>query len=133
VLGDLNAFPLASTEGSLLLENSATESGPLEILAAGEPPLLRALFAKLPREERYSFIFDGNAQLLDHILVSPELYAHSEIDVVHVNTEFASPSSDHDPILARLDVLAAPEPPAAASAAAAILALTALRSTKRAG
>ncbi len=129
VLGDLNAFPL---EGSSLgLEGSPAETGPLEVLAAGEPPLLRALFSKLPRAERYSFIHEGNGQLLDHVLVSTELYAHSEFDIVHVNAEFASPASDHDPILARLDVTAAPEPSSAAAVAAALLVLTALRRIHR--
>jgi hypothetical protein len=143
VLGDFNAFPLEGSslglegsslglEGSSLgLEGSPAETGPLEVLAAGEPPLLRALFSKLPRAERYSFIHEGNGQLLDHVLVSPELYAHSEFDIVHVNAEFASPASDHDPILARLDVTAAPEPSSAAAVAAALLVLTALRRIHR--
>jgi len=133
VLGDLNAFPLEGAEGSLLGSQGspAAETGPLEVLAAGEPPLLRALFSKLPRAERYSFIHEGNGQLLDHVLVSPELYAHSEFDIVHVNAEFASPASDHDPILTRLDITAVPEPSSAAAVAAAALVLTALRRIHR--
>lgn len=66
---------------------------------------LHNLTGKLPANERYSYVFDGNAQALDHILVSGALSASAEVDVVHVNAEFAATparASDHDPVLARL-------------------------------
>lgn len=58
---------------------------------------------KLPAEERYSYIHDGNAQMLDHILLSPALVV-SDFDIVHVNAEFPPEmrASDHDPLLLRL-------------------------------
>jgi hypothetical protein len=59
------------------------------------------LFETLPQGERYTYIFDGNAQALDHILVSGSLFAALvKFDVVHLNAEFADQSSDHDPPLA---------------------------------
>ena len=64
---------------------------------------LNNLTNTLLEDERYSFIFQGNSQSLDHILVSDSLGA--AFDVVHVNSEFAETSqraSDHDPLLARL-------------------------------
>ncbi|MDW6061136.1 lamin tail domain-containing protein [Streptomyces sp. FXJ1.4098] len=42
----------------------------------------------------------GNAQTLDHILVSPAI-KKPEYDVVHINAEFSDQSSDHDPQVVR--------------------------------
>jgi hypothetical protein len=67
------------------------------------------LFESLPPEERYTYLFAGNAQALDHILVSPAIhhYAAPRFDAVHLNAEFASAarSSDHDPLMAAFDVI----------------------------
>ncbi len=65
----------------------------------------------LTADERYSFIFQGNSQSLDHILVSDGLSGTAEFDIVHTNSEFAETAdraSDHDPLLALLEVGAAP-------------------------
>jgi len=86
VAGDFNEFAFVS---------------PLKIL--GER--LHNLTLDLPAGERYSYIFEGNAQTLDHILVSPSLKAAAEVDIVHVTAEFAETAaraSDHDPIVVRL-------------------------------
>ncbi|MBE9178034.1 hypothetical protein IQ268_05475 [Oculatella sp. LEGE 06141] len=83
VLGDLNEFEFIS---------------PLETLSQS----LVNLTETLPENERYSYIFEGNSQSLDHILVSDALASTAEFDAVHVNSEFAAPASDHDPLLARL-------------------------------
>ena len=86
VLGDFNEFAFVS---------------PLKLLAGP----LHNLTNDLPANERYTYIFEGNAQSLDHILVSPALKASAEVDVVHVAAEFAETparASDHDPVLARL-------------------------------
>jgi predicted extracellular nuclease len=50
--------------------------------------------------ERYSYVYEGNSQVLDHILVSPAL-RRADYDVVHVNAEFAQQASDHDPQIVR--------------------------------
>ena len=67
---------------------------------------LTPLVTTLPENERYSYIFDGNAQVLDHILLSAHLAATAlaGFDIVHVNAEFAdvNRASDHDPSLVRL-------------------------------
>jgi predicted extracellular nuclease len=59
----------------------------------------------LPANERYTYVFDGNSQALDHILVASNLYqqAFDSADIIHLNAEFAAAyrSSDHDPVLAR--------------------------------
>lgn len=83
VLGDLNDFQFSTT---------------LKLLAGNA---LRNLFETLPPGERYTYIFDGNSQALDHILVSPRLFAALvRFDVVHINSEFVQQASDHDPPVA---------------------------------
>jgi uncharacterized protein len=61
----------------------------------------------LPEDERYSFIFQGNSQSLDHILVSDALAGGAQFDAVHVNAEFAvtpQRASDHDPLVAGVTI-----------------------------
>ncbi|MEV6523926.1 lamin tail domain-containing protein [Longispora sp. NPDC051575] len=85
VAGDLNDFEFSAAVGKLV--------------TAG----LTDLPATLPDAERYSYVYEGNSQFLDHILVSPYLAAKSYgYDVVHVNAEFAVQTSDHDPQIVRL-------------------------------
>ena len=64
---------------------------------------------RLPAAERYSYVFEGNSQALDHVLVSARLAGQPfAYDVVHVNAEFATHVSDHDPQVARFLVDAEP-------------------------
>ena len=60
----------------------------------------------VPQDEHYSYVFQGNGQVLDHILVSPALLlqGHPDLDAVHINAEFSDQVSDHDPPITRLDV-----------------------------
>ncbi len=103
VLGDLNDFEFST---------------PLNTLKGGG---LSALIETLPQGERYSYVFDGNSQALDHILVSSNLLNNAayQYDVVHVNAEFATHASDHDPQVARftLNPLATPTPTSTGTAA----------------
>ena len=65
------------------------------------------LIERVPLAERYTFVYIGNSQILDHVLVSPSLLTvEPEIDIVHVNIDRAASeaASDHDPILVRLRV-----------------------------
>jgi endonuclease/exonuclease/phosphatase family metal-dependent hydrolase len=72
---------------------------------------LNTLINTLPPSERYSYVYEGNSQSLDQILVSNGLFAaRSGFDVVHVNSEFATNVSDHDPAVARFTV--GPQPAA---------------------
>jgi len=87
VLGDFNDFQFSETLG--ILEDSG----------------LANLMETLPADEQYSYVFDGNSQVLDQILVAPELMTPKpEYDSVHVNAEFADQASDHDPQVARVVV-----------------------------
>jgi predicted extracellular nuclease len=59
---------------------------------------LTDLWGQVPEKERYSLLFDGNAQAFDHVLVSPAIAG--DFDVVHVAAEFRDGVSDHDPVMA---------------------------------
>jgi predicted extracellular nuclease len=95
VLGDLNDFEF---------------SPPLTALEGGED--LHTLIESLPPAERYSYVFEGNSQTLDHIVVSENLFSHFpfEYDSVHVNSEFFDQASDHDPQVARFRLTGRPTP-----------------------
>ena len=88
VLGDINDFEFSQT---------------VELLEGG---VLTTLMDTLPTAERYSYVFEGNSQVLDQILVSNPLLQSFPVDYdpVHVNAEFADQASDHDPQVARLDL-----------------------------
>jgi Ca2+-binding RTX toxin-like protein len=58
----------------------------------------------LPENERYDYVFQGNSQELDHILVSGNLGEQAAFDILHINSEFADQTSDHDPLVARLNI-----------------------------
>lgn len=68
------------------------------------------------RRNRYTFIFDGNSQALDHFFVTDNLMgSRSELDIVHVNVDFnrlfsATTASDHEPLLGRFRLPASTGP-----------------------
>lgn len=91
VLGDFNDFEF---------------SNPLNTLKGG---VLTDEIETLPQSERYTYVFEGNSQALDHILVNNQVVLRlPTCDVVHVNSEFAVQNSDHDPQLLRYDPTTAP-------------------------
>ncbi|MEV4917186.1 endonuclease/exonuclease/phosphatase family protein [Streptomyces tirandamycinicus] len=83
VLGDINDFEFSETTKAL------TDGGALY-------PAIKSL----PRAERYSYVYQGNSQVLDQILTSPSIDDFS-YDSVHINAEFADQNSDHDPQVLR--------------------------------
>ncbi len=101
VLGDLNEFEFVSPLEILAGTVESTDDG-FGIESTGAAAILNNLVNTIDPDERYSFIFQGNSQVLDHILVSDSLFAGAEFDFVHVNAEFAetdNSASDHEPIL----------------------------------
>ena len=92
VLGDLNSFYTAQ---------------PLDTLRAAG---LRHIYEYLPTERPYSYIYQGESETLDHILVTPSLYEQLvRVEVAHINADYPLPaqgdtsarrSSDHDPVVA---------------------------------
>ena len=111
VLGDINDFHFSDTVR--ILTGEAQDVGGRSVVATGASPVLTTLFDVLPENERYSYVFDGNSQVLDQILVSGSVLARSPAyDVVHINSEFATQTSDHEPSVMRVALgVADPEPP----------------------
>jgi hypothetical protein len=63
--------------------------------------VLENLIEKAEAGDGYSYNFQGSAQALDHILATEGLFEQAELDYVHVNADFPSQASDHEPVLAR--------------------------------
>ncbi|WP_424214384.1 endonuclease/exonuclease/phosphatase family protein [Streptomyces sp. BI20] len=82
-LGDINDFEFSDTTRAL------TDGG-----------ALFAAVTSLPKPERYSYVYQGNSQVLDQILTSPGIKDFA-YDSVHINAEFADQNSDHDPQVLR--------------------------------
>ncbi len=101
VLGDINDFQFSDTVR--ILEGTALDVGQRTVVETGEALVLTTLFDLLPPDEQYSYVFDGNSQVLDQILVSGNILArYPTYDVVHVNAEFADQVSDHEPSVMRV-------------------------------
>jgi predicted extracellular nuclease len=87
--------------------NSYYSSLPIQTL---EDSGLVNLFDTIDWHERYTYIYEGNSQVLDHILVNPSLLdLLVSFEVLHSNADFAVPyasdtslvhKSDHDPVIA---------------------------------
>ncbi|WP_060664545.1 5'-nucleotidase C-terminal domain-containing protein [Bacillus sp. CHD6a] len=58
----------------------------------------------VPAEDRFSYFYQGNNQVLDHILVSNNLVPNTTVDMIHINANFTEQASDHDPMLVQLDL-----------------------------
>ncbi|WP_449340762.1 endonuclease/exonuclease/phosphatase family protein, partial [Streptomyces canarius] len=85
-LGDMNDFEFSET--ARILE--------------GDGELWSAI-KSLPKNERYTYDYQGNQQVLDQILISPAIRRGGdfEYDSVHINSEFNDQISDHDPQVLR--------------------------------
>ena len=90
VLGDINDFEFSETT---------------DILVGSGRTALTDLPRTLPAKERYTYVFEGNSQVLDHIMLSRALVDQRfAYDIVHVNAEYADQVSDHDPQVVRIGV-----------------------------
>jgi predicted extracellular nuclease len=83
VAGDLNDYPFSPA---------------VQTLTAGGA--LKDLIAAVPENERYSYVYEGQSQVLDHLLAS-KAPRGVDYDVAHINAEFAQQASDHDPQIVR--------------------------------
>jgi predicted extracellular nuclease len=84
VVGDLNDYQFSPTA---------------HILTSGGA--LRDLIDTLPRNQQYTYDYDGQSEVLDHILTSPSIL-WADYDPVHINAEFTNQTSDHDPQIVRI-------------------------------
>jgi hypothetical protein len=98
VLGDLNDY---------------LGSEPVTTVQTAPDPDLVHLYDRLPPLQRYTYIYNGATQALDHMLVSPALAGQvGEVRPLRLSADHAAPAtpdaattlhaSDHDPVLARI-------------------------------
>lgn len=91
LLGDFNDFEF---------------SKPLEMLKGKE---MTNMVDTVPFAERYSYTYQGNSQVLDHILVSNNMAAKTKAEIVHINSSFTEAdgrASDHDPLIIQTELTA---------------------------
>ena len=97
VLGDLNTFQFTNDLTEIL-------PGDDDRLINLIPPFGRK--SRIDRNNIYTFNFEGNSQVLDHVFVSKGLKRKAKLDIVHVNVDFPrvddTVGSDHEPLVARL-------------------------------
>ena len=113
LVGDFNAFQFSDGLVDVIGTVKGTPAPTSEVVLASPDlvdPDLVDLVDALPPAERYSFVFDGNAQVLDHIIVSPGAlasvsgiaFARGDADSPETarNAADAARLSDHDPLVA---------------------------------
>ncbi len=89
VLGDINDFYWTKTVNTLMGSQ------------------LKNTVYSLPEKNRYSYIHEGNGQIMDHIFLSELLYNKMEsFQIVHLNTGTPEMDafSDHDPVIVYLNM-----------------------------
>jgi predicted extracellular nuclease len=93
VLGDLNTFEFTDALA--------------RVLPGADGILTNLLWRERP-SERYTYIYNGNSQVLDHIFVTAGLRRGAQVDIVHVNVDFPDSNgveaSDHEPVLAAIEM-----------------------------
>jgi predicted extracellular nuclease len=95
VLGDWNGFYF--------------EQAQTQLTDPAQGGVLTNLNSLIPESERYSYMFEGNAQQIDNILVTSGLVGGAGYDAVHLNSQFGgSRPTDHDPQVALLYLGRAP-------------------------
>jgi predicted extracellular nuclease len=105
VTGDLNDFQFGEPD-----EGADHPIAIVEGIEGGVP--LTNLLNLEKDDERYTYVYDGNSQVLDHMLVSPALLdLFVAVDVLHFNASYpdalgedaSTPlrASDHDPLESR--------------------------------
>ena len=113
VLGNFEASEFGDGHVDLL---DLVANGPQPRAPRPVAPSLLNLTTRLPADERYSVVRDGNAQMVDHILVNRALlseFPDAGIAVARINADFAEDNADdagvpmrvseHDPVLLLLD------------------------------
>ncbi|OZS78326.1 hypothetical protein CF394_06085 [Tetzosporium hominis] len=72
------------------------------------------MIEQVPVEDRFTYYYQGNNQVLDHILVTKNLLSKTVVDILHVNAnkmEQHGRASDHDPVMVQIDFTKEVVPP----------------------
>lgn len=116
LVGDFNGFEvndglvdlLGTVSGSVVPDNQTAVPGDGVALAN---PALTLMTLLEPAAQRYSYVFDGNAQVLDHALISQAVIGSTlaqRVERARINADFPDVErsnandvrlSDHDPLL----------------------------------
>lgn len=78
-----------------------------ESLKIHEGEHMTNMIHEVEKSDRYTYLYQGNSQVLDHILVSNNLAQSTDVDILHINADFtdmAGRASDHDPVLIQVDL-----------------------------
>jgi hypothetical protein len=107
VVGDLNAFEFndgyVDVVGTVAGRPAPAEEVVVNVSRVLLTSPLEVLTLQLPAARRYSYVYRGNAQTLDHILVSGDLVANlRRVAAVHFNADFPLAWQDHSGPLRRL-------------------------------
>ncbi|WP_064614671.1 endonuclease/exonuclease/phosphatase family protein [Streptobacillus moniliformis] len=89
VLGDMNDFEFSKTTKNINGDE------------------LVDVISLLPKNERYTYVYQGASQTLDNIMINKKYKDNVNIDVIRVNSEFLKEQgsfSDHDPIFIQFKV-----------------------------
>ena len=123
IVGDYNAYQFTDGYVDVVGQIAGSVTTSENVLSGPDlvNPNLRNLVDDLPGSERYSFVFQGNAQALDHALVNQEMsgsvsemrYARGNADAAGADADrVGSPlaASDHDGFVVYLSAPGRPAP-----------------------
>lgn len=110
LVGDFNAFEFNDGLVDLIGTIKGQPTPPDEVVLASPDlvnPDLESLVERLPEAEQYSFIFEGNAQVLDHVIINDDFrgrfarFAYARVDADFPESYRNDPNrperlSDHD-------------------------------------
>ncbi len=113
-LGDYNAFEFS--DGYIDILATATGNTPLPADQVVQPgvggllnPVATDMVTLLPQNQRWSYVEDGNAQVLDHMVLTSDLVGSTNIAYAHIDADFPltayndnttpARTSDHDPVI----------------------------------
>ena len=88
-MGDMNDFEFSPT------------------LKAMKTDVMVSAVEQLPKNQRHTYIYQGNAQVLDNLLVNKKYAKKMKVDILNINSESTKAQgyfSDHDPIFIQIDV-----------------------------
>lgn len=88
-MGDMNDFEFSKTMQKMYGENFISSA------------------YLVPENERYSYVFQGVTQVLDHIVVNKKYTKGAKTQYIHMNAEFTEKQgrfSDHDPVFLQINV-----------------------------
>lgn len=109
LIGDFNALPFNDGYVDIMGRIAAGDGG----------QRLLPVWSRLPKEERYSYLYRGHAQMLDHAMAGPALDAwirHVEFARGNADAPYAAAddpatalgASDHDPLVIYLETSSSP-------------------------